>query len=176
MARYHQVTKPFIKNKIMGTFFKTTYEARWAGNKEKTDLTQKVIGYIAHNLRIMPWQESISSQLRKIDGHHTNLYLVLRLFDIKDIEEGKLKSFARYKKKEDKLVIDQMLIINEYSDLPEDEMRIKMCDEIFEYVKEILIKYKDRFQDFDAITFIPLLKERIEKIKANELVIVASNW
>ncbi|MDO6855346.1 hypothetical protein Q4599_17370 [Cellulophaga lytica] len=160
----------------MGTFLKVTFEARYAGSEEKNQKKSKVIRYIADNLRDMPWQESISSQLRKVDGHHTNLYLVLRLFDIKDIEEGKLKSFARYKKKEDKLVVDQMLIINEYSDLPEDEMRIKMCDEIFEYVKEILIKYKDRFQDFDVIAFIPLLKERIEKIKTNELVIVASNW
>lgn len=160
----------------MGTFLKVTFEARYAGSEEKNQKKSKVVRYIADNLRDMIWQESISSQLRKVDGHHTNLYLVLRLFDIKDIEEGKLKSFARYKKKEDKLVVDQMLIINEYSDLPEDEMRIKMCDEIFEYVKEILIKYKDRFQDFDVIAFIPLLKERIEKIKANELVIVASNW
>ena len=149
----------------MGTFLKSTIEARWAGNKEKTNLTQKVVEYIADGLRDMSWQESISNQLRKSDGHHTNLYIVLRLFDIKDIEEGKLKSFARYKKKDEKLVIDQMLVLNEYSNLPEDEMRIKMSDEIFEYVEKILIKYKNRFQDFDAITFIPMLKERIEEIK-----------
>ncbi|QWX84246.1 hypothetical protein H0I23_00925 [Cellulophaga sp. HaHaR_3_176] len=153
----------------MGTFLTMSFEARWAGNKEKTNLTQKVIGYIADNLRDMVWQESISNQLCKVDGHHTNLRIVLRLFDIKDIEEGKLKSLARYKKKDDKLVIDQMLVINKYSDLPENEMRIKMCDEIVEYVEQILIKYKDRFQDFNAIAFIPLFKERMEEIKEYKL-------
>ena len=162
----------------MGIFLTIGFEARYAGTEEKNKLTLKVLDYINYNLRAEEWQESVSGQLRnlEIQYSHITISITLRLFDIKDIEEGKLKSFARYKKKEDKLVIDQMLIINEYSDLPEDEMRIKMCDEIFEYVKEILIKYKDRFQDFDAISFIPLLKERIEKIKANELVIVASNW
>lgn len=116
----------------MGTFLKLTFEARWVSNKQKTNLTQKVVEYIADGLRDMSWQEPISNQLQKSDGHHTNLYIALRLFDIKDIEEGNLKSFTRYKKKDEKLVIDQMLVLNEYSNLPEDEMRIKMCDEIFE--------------------------------------------
>jgi hypothetical protein len=138
---------------------------RYAGTKSKSEATQKVVGYLADNLRDMAWQESIFHQLRKVERHHTTLSIILRLFDIKDIEEGKLKSYARYKQKEDKLVIDQMLVLNKYADLQEDEMRRKICDDVFDYLKEILEKYKGRFQDFDAITFIPLLKERIEEIK-----------
>ncbi len=53
-------------------------------------------------------------------------------------------------------------------DLSEDEVRAKMCDDIFNYLEMNLIKYKDRFQDFDAIGFIPLLKERIDGIKRKQ--------
>jgi len=153
----------------MGTFLKVTFEARYAGSEEKNKKKSKVVRYIADNLRDMTWQELISNQLRNLEGHHTSLYIILRLFDIKDIEEGKLKSFARYKKKDDKLVIDQMLVLNKYADLPEDEMRKRLCDDVFAYLKEILKKYKDRFQDFDAIAFISLLEERINEIKENKL-------
>jgi hypothetical protein len=153
----------------MGLFLQLNYELRYAGTKSKNEVTQKVVGYVADNLRGMAWQESISNQLRKEERHHITLGVILRLFDAKDIEKGKLKSYARYKQKEDKLVIDQMLVLNEYVDLQEDEMRKKLCDDIFGYLKEMLIKYKDRFQDFDAIAFIRLLKERIEEIKDYKL-------
>lgn len=170
MENYLRVIKRAIKKlKNMGLFLKLNYELRYAGTKSKSDLTQKVVGYVADNIREMTWQESISNQLRKVERHHTTLGVFLRLFDIKDIENGKLKSYARYKQKEDKLVIDQMLVLNKYVDLPENEMRKKICDDIFDYLKEILEKYKDRFQDFDAITFIPLLQERIEEIKDYKL-------
>ncbi|WP_181415980.1 hypothetical protein [Gilliamella apicola] len=152
----------------MGTFLKITYESRYAGNFENNVKQIKVVRYIIDNLNNMAWQESISNQLQKIDRHHTSLSIILRLFDIKDIEAGKLKSYARYKQKEDKLVIDQMLVLNEYINFPEDEMRNKLCNDIFIYLKEILIKYKDRFSDFNSIAFIPLLEERIKKIKDNE--------
>ena len=94
----------------MGLFFKLNYELRYAGTKSKNEVTQKVVGYVADNLRDMAWQESISNQLRKEERPHTTLGIFLRLFDVKDIENGKLKSYARYKQKEDKLVIDQMLV------------------------------------------------------------------
>ena len=154
----------------MGIFLTTTYEARYAGTEEKNKLKKKVISYITHNLYDHEWQDSISEQIRKLEKqyHHITFRIVLRLFDVKDIEEGNLKSYARYKKKEDKLVIDQMLVLNDYADLSEDEMRIKMCDEVFEYAEKMLLKYKDRFKDFDVIKFIPLLKERIEDIKAHK--------
>jgi hypothetical protein len=152
----------------MGTFLKITYESRYAGDFENNVKQNKVLDYIIDNLNNMMWQESISNQLQKIDRHHTSLSIILRLFDIKDIKEGKLKSYARYKQKEDKLVIDQMLVLNEYVDFQEDEMRKKLCDDIFIYLYEMLIKYKDRFQDFDSVAFVSLLEKQIEKIKNNE--------
>jgi hypothetical protein len=156
------------KKQFMGTFLKITYESRYAGDFENNVKQLKVVSYISNNLRSMIWQESISNQLQKIETHHISLSIILRLFDIKDIEEGKLKSYARYKQKEDKLIIDQMLVLNEYVNLQEDEMRKKLCDGIFGYLKEMLIKYKDHFQNFDSIAFVPLLENQIEKIKNNE--------
>ena len=152
----------------MGIFLKITYESRYAGNFENNVKQIKVARYIIDNLNNMIWQKSISNQLQKIDRHHISLSIILRLFDIKDIEKGKLKSYARYMRKKDKLVIDQMLILNKYVNLSEDELRNELCNDIFIYLKELLIKYKDHFQDFDSMAFIPLLENRIEKIKNNE--------
>jgi hypothetical protein len=149
----------------MGTFLRITSETRFAGTYIKNRLINRVVDYITDYLGDDSWQDSISNQLRNIVGHLITLDIILRFFDIKNIEEGKLKSYARYIKKEDKLDIDQMLVINEYADLPEDEMRKKICDDVFDYLKGIITKYKDRFLDFDALAFIPLLKDRIEKIK-----------
>jgi hypothetical protein len=157
-----------LKNKIMGTFLTITSESRYAGSFENNVKQAKVVRYISNNLQNMAWQESISNQLQKVDRYHTSLSIVLRLFNIKDIEKGKLKSYARYKQKEDRLAIDQMLALNEYLDLQECEMLNKLCNDVFVYLKEMLIKYKDRFQDFDVIAFIPLLEEQITKIKNQE--------
>ena len=153
----------------MGLFLGLSYELRYTGTIEKSDMLQKVVRYIADNLRDLVWQDLISNRLCKVERHHKTIFIVLRLFDIKDIEEGNLKSYARYKKADDKLVIDQMLILNEYADLLEDEMKKKPCDDIFDYLKEILKKYKDRFLDFDSIAFLPLLEERFKKTKENKL-------
>lgn len=155
----------------MGIFSQTTYEARYAGTKAKNNLKRKVIDYIIDNLNDGEWQESIAGQLREMEEQysHLTLSIILRLFHLKDIEEGKLKSLTRYKKKDDKLVIDQMFVLDNLVDLSEDEMRIKLCDELFEFAEKVLTKYKNKFEDFDAIAFIPMLKDRIEKIKAKEL-------
>jgi hypothetical protein len=153
----------------MGIFSTITFEARYAGSEDKNKKKSKVVKYICDHIQDYGWQESIVNKLRNTNDHHTTLSIFLRLFDAKDIENGKLKSYARYKQKEDKLVIDQMLVLNEYVDLQEDEMRKRICDDVFGYLKEILEKYKGRFQDFDAIAFLPLLKKRIEEIKDYKL-------
>lgn len=152
----------------MGTFLKITFESRYAGSFETNVKQIKVVSYISDNLQSMTWQESISNQLQKVNTHHTSLSLILRLFHREDIEKGKLKSYARYISKKDKLEIDQILILDEYIDLSEDEMRDRLCNNIFEYLKEMLIKYKNRFQNFDSIVFIPLLEKRIKRIKNQE--------
>lgn len=155
----------------MGRFIGATYELHYIEIKSKKEILKKIVDHIINSLNDVIWQDSISHQVCKEGCDHRNkiILVVLRLFHQKEIEEGKLKSIARYKKADDKLVIDQMLILSDYSDLPEDEMRKKLCDDIFDYLKEMLKKYKDRFLDFDSIAFISLLEERIEQTKRNEL-------
>lgn len=152
----------------MGTFLRITYESRYAGNFDNNVKQNKILDYIIDNLNDMTWQESISNQLQKTDKHHTSLSIFLRVFDVKDIKEGGLKSCTRYKQKEDILVIDQMIALNEFIESPENEMRNKLCNAIFIYLKEVQIKYKTRFQDFDSVAFIPLLENQLKKIINNE--------
>ena len=76
----------------------------------------------------------------------------------------------RYLKKDDKLIIDQMLTIDKYEDLSEDETRKALCNDIFLYFKEVILKYKDRFLDFNIVAFIPLLEERFGDIKNGKLI------
>lgn len=155
----------------MGRFIGATYELHYIEIKSKKEILKKIVDDIINSLNDMIWQDSISHQLCKEGCDHRNkiIFVVLRLFHQKEIEEGKLKSIARYKKANDKLVIDQMLILSDYSDLPENEMRRKLCDDIFLYLKETILKYHNRFLDFDAMAFIPLLKEKFEEIKNSKI-------
>lgn len=63
-----------------------------------------------------------------------------------------------------------MLTIDKYEDLSAVDTRKALCDDIFLYFKEVILKYKDRFLDFDAVAFIPLLEERFEEIKNGKIV------
>ena len=152
-------------NYNMGVFLSITYESRYAGDFENNVKQNKVLDYIIDNLNNMIWQEEICTKLREVEKQSDALFIILRLFSYDDIEEGNLKSYTRYKKSEEKLVIDIMFTIEDYKDFPEDVMRQKLCDDIFDYISIMLKKYKDRFHDFDANAFIPLLKERISQIK-----------
>lgn len=155
----------------MGIFLKITYDSQGGKTAEKAFTNQKVLDYIIDGLNDYPWQESISGKLTTLDQKYSHIALgtILRFFHQKNIEAGNLKSFARYIKKDDKLIIDQMLIIDKYENLSEDETRKALCNDIFQYFKEIILKYKERFLDFDAGVFIPYLEERFEEIKDNKL-------
>lgn len=63
-----------------------------------------------------------------------------------------------------------MLVANKYESLTEDETRKMICDDVFSYFEEVILKNKTKFQDFDAVSFVPLLKERFEEIKAQKIV------
>lgn len=149
----------------MGVFWVITYDLRWAGSFEANEKQNKVVNYISANLGDMIWQEEISNQVQRIDKNHISLAVVFRLFRREDIEKSGLKSYARYIQKKDILNIDQILALDEYIELSEDEMRHQLCDTYFKRLEEILIKYKKRFQNLDPIAFIPLLRERILQIK-----------
>ena len=119
------------------------------------------------NLQDTSWQNSISNKLCKEGSNHNALLIVLRLFYESEIVEGNLKSYARYIKQKERLVIDQMLILDNFLKLSEDEMIDNLCDEVWLYVESCLKKYIGRFRDFDAAAFIPMLEERIKYIKEN---------
>ena len=152
----------------MGVFLAITYDLRWAGSFEANEKQKKVVNYISANLGDMIWQEEISNQVQRIDKNHISLAIVFRLFRREDIEKSSLKSYARYIQKKDILNIDQILALDEYIELSEDEMRHQLCDTYFNCLEEILIKYKERFQNLDPIAFIPLLRERMLQIKNQE--------
>ena len=115
----------------MGVFLSITYDLRWAGSFEANVKQDKVVNYIATNLGDMIWQEEISNQVQRIDKHHISLAIVLRLFRREDIKKNSLKSYARYIQKKDILNIDQMLALDEYIELSENEMRCQLCDAVF---------------------------------------------
>lgn len=144
----------------MGVFLSITYDLRWAGSFEANVKQDKVVNYIATNLGDMIWQEEISNQVQRIDKHHISLAIVLRLFRREDIKKNSLKSYARYIQKKDILNIDQMLALDEYIELSENEMRCQLCDAVF--------NRKERFQNLDSIVLVPLLRERILRIKNQE--------
>lgn len=156
----------------MGLFLTITYQSQGGSTAEKAYRNQKVLSYIIDSLNDQFWQYPIAAKLRKLDEKYTHITLstILRFFDQKNIDLGKLKSYARYFKKDDKLVIDQMLPLNKYETLSEDETRNALCDDIFDYFQEIILKYKDRFLDFDAVSFVPLLKQRFEEIKKQKYI------
>lgn len=156
----------------MGLFLKITSESQGAETVEKAIINNKVINYILDGLNDYYWQDQIAPKLRTLNAQYSHITLgtILRLFLLKNIEMGNLKSFSRYIKKDDKLVIDQMLVANKYESLTEDETRKAICDDVFSYFEEVILKNKAKFQDFDAVAFIPLLKERFEEIKEQKIV------
>ncbi len=151
----------------MGLFLRITYQSQGGRTVEKAFINRKVLSYIIDGLNDGNWQDSISIKLTTLDPQYSHIAIdaILRFFLSENIEGGNLKSFYRYQKKDDKLIIDQMLTIDKYDDLSEDETRKALCDDIFLYFKDVILKYKDRFLDFDSVAFIPLLDERFVDIK-----------
>ena len=133
---------------------------------------QKILDEIIDGLNDFDWQESNSTKLTTLDPQYSHIAIdaILRFFLSENIEGGNLKSFYRYLKKNDELIIDQMLTIDKYDNLSEIETRKALCDDIFLYFKDVILKYKERFLDFDAVVFIPLLEERFEEIKNGKIV------
>ena len=136
----------------MGLFLRITYQSQ---ADERAFINRKVLGYIIDGLNDGDWQDSISIKLTTHDPQYSHIAIgaILRFFLSENIEGGNLKSFYRYLKKDDKLIIDQMLTIDKYDDLSEDETRKELCDDIFLYFKEVILKYKDRFTNLMHILF-----------------------
>ncbi|QKT10906.1 hypothetical protein [Rhodococcus sp. W8901] len=151
----------------MGIFLKITYDSQGGKTAEKATTNQDILDDILNSLNDYAWQDRIASQLRNLDAQfsHIALGLILRFYHKTNVEKGNLRSLVRYIKKDDKLLVDQMLVVDEYEDLSEGETRTQLCADIVSHLEQVLMRYRDRFQDFDAVAFIPLLRARFEEIK-----------
>lgn len=151
----------------MGIFLKITYDSQGGKTAEKATINQGILDDVLNSLNDYAWQDRIAPQLRNLDAQfsHIALGLILRFYHKVNVEKGDLRSLVRYIKKDDKLLVDQILVVDEYEELSEWETRTHLCDDIVSHLEQSLMKYRDRFQDFDAVAFIPFLRERFEDIK-----------
>ncbi len=155
----------------MGSFLSITSDTHYAKDIENVIKLAKVEHYITKYINDMKWQESISAQLREIDSYHVSVSVILRLFRRDIIKDSNLKSITRYYKAKQRLRIDQMLDLDAYLDLPENEIRKRLCDDIFSYLEEMLKKYQKLLHNnLDVTILLPLLRERIEAIKNEEFL------
>ncbi len=159
----------------MGVFLFSTYELDATGSVSQDKIFRKVLDYIIHNLNDVDWQESVSKKTQKDTSSQRIIKIYLRFFNKKRIEDNKLTSYTKYAKKEECLIVDPIFSLDKYAKLDEDKMRKEISDHVFAYLEEMLVKYKDKFKDFDAILFIDLLRERFENIKSNSLAYSGSN-
>jgi len=151
----------------MGIFLKITCDSQGGKTAEKATVNQGILDDVLNGLNDYAWQDRISPQLRNLDAQfsHITLGLILRFYHKVNVEKGDLRSLARYIKKDDKLLVDQMLVVDEYEDLSEGETRTRLCGDIVSHLEQVLIRYSDRFRDFDAVAFIPLLGKRFAEIE-----------
>ncbi|MDH6279592.1 hypothetical protein [Prescottella agglutinans] len=151
----------------MGIFLKITYDSQGGTTAEKATVNQGILDDVLNSLNDYAWQDRIAPRLRNLDAQfsHITLGLILRFYRKVNVDKGNLRSLARYIKKDDKLLVDQMLVVDAYEDLSAGETRTQLCDDIVSHLEQALVKYRDRFQDFDAVAFIPLLRARFEEIK-----------
>jgi len=151
----------------MGIFLRLTFELHCADTRTQNRIMGKTLDYFVDNLNNETWQDNASKKIRINDETQIAIMVYLRFFRQAMIEENKLKSYAKYLKKDECLIIDPIFILEDYMQLDEDKCRERVCKEIYSYLEIVLIKYKNRIHDFDVIAFIPILKNRIEKIKSN---------
>ena len=76
-----------------------------------------------------------------------------------------LKTYTKFSKQKEELIIDPIIIIDDYMNYNEEVIREKMADEVFSIFEYYLIKYEKHFKDFDVTNFLPFLKERITLVK-----------
>ena len=126
-----------------------------------------VISDISHTLGDHNWQNSISKHfINNIDAdrnvYRPHIAIYFRLFLQENLT---LKTYTKFSKQKEELIIDPIIIIDDYMNYNEEVIREKMADEVFSIFEYYLIKYEKHFKDFDVTNFLPFLKERITLIK-----------
>ena len=159
----------------MGVFLNLTFELHSADTRSQNKLLGKIIDYFCDNLSDIHWQELISKETGKNAESQIAINVILRFFRQKMIEEGNLKSYAKYIKKDECLIIDPIFTLEDYMNLNEDELREKICNDVLRLLESILTKYRERFNDFDVTVFMPFLRDRVKEIKSGKLPYLENN-
>lgn len=143
-------------------FLTVTYQLGFSENRN----IYKNISYINDCLGDFNWQKKVSEEfLVSEKGYDIFISTCWRLLS----KEGlTLRSYAKFKSSQE-LIIDPIFLIDDYENLLEEEMRIKLCDDIFCVFQNYLIKYKKRFIGFDVDKFLPILQSRFSEIKKCEI-------
>ena len=149
-------------------FLITRFQLEYSTKKEEIF---NVISYISHSLGDYNWQNSISKHFISSIDSDKNVYRVyiaiyFRLFFQENLN---LKTYVKFSKQKEELIIDPIIIIDDYINYDECTMREKMADTVYSNFEHYLFKYKKHYNNFDAIKFLPFLKERIELIKTKSI-------
>lgn len=141
---------------------------------KKGKIFYKNISYIEDCLSDYKWQKAISEHIITASNSAYNIFISL-YFRFFDKRASNLQSYAKFKTKEERLIIDIVFFVEDYEEYNEDDMRINLCEDISSYVKNILKKYNKKFIDFNCDAFIPFFIERLEKIK-NKSILFYHNY
>lgn len=146
-------------------FIGFTSEFRWCGTKELTDKLVHSVRYIRDCINDSEWQYSVNSSIRKNTEAQEAISIVLRLFNAKDIEDLKIKSYYRYNKQKNCLGIDIVLSLEDYVNLSEKEIVKNLSKDIYEYIYSFIGKYENKIKDFDVTMFMSVLEERLKELE-----------
>lgn len=125
-----------------------------------------LIDYVKTSLEDNDWQDSIRKEFiyqeKEQSSYNPFVLIAIRFFDER---ASHLKSFNRFKNKEERLLIDLVFFVEEYENFNDDELVFTFCENLYPILEESLLKYKKRFIHFDVQKFLPYLRNRIEDIK-----------
>lgn len=154
----------YASRKKMKSIIFLNIGSQLAYSERKCKIFYKNKSYIEDCLSDYEWQKSISEHFITVSNGVYNIFISL-YFRFFDKRASDLKSYAKFKTKEERLIMDMVFFIENYEVYDEDDMRIKLCEDILSFVDGSLKKYNKRFLNFDSEKFLPFFVERIENIK-----------
>lgn len=153
----------------MSVFLFSTYELDSAGGHHTDTNNSKVLDYIVDNLNELHWQEALVKKIGYDKRRGRKIKIYLRFFRQNRIEENNLRSYSRFMRKENCLIIDPIFSLKSYNGLECKELSAKIYDDVFQYLEFAINKYEAKFDDFDFPAFFKILLERFQDIRAGIL-------